>query len=259
MGGMMIPLTGNRVHAFSSLSGMDNTDKKVLADAALNAARSAGASYADVRIGRYLNQFVLTREDRVQNTVNTESYGVGIRVIADGTWGFSATNNVTTDGLVAAARQAVTIAKANAKINTEPVVLAPVEGYGEVSWKTPIEKNAFEVPIGEKVEFLLDVNNAAMQNGAQFANSRLFLVNEQKYFASTEGSYIDQDVHRIWPSFSATVVDRETGKFDSIQSLSAPVGMGYEYLDGDAGGKYNGIVTRYGSSYDMIEDATQLA
>src|SRR6056297_109448 len=259
MGGLMIPLTGNRVQAFNSLSWIDNAEKKALADAALNAARSAGASYADVRIGRYLNQFVITREDRVQNTVNTESYGVGIRVIADGTWGFSATNTVTNDGLADAARQAVMIAKANAKINSEPVVLAPVESHGEVSWQTPIEKNAFEVPIGEKVDYLLEVNNAAMQNGAQFASSRMFLVNEQKYFASTEGSYIDQDVHRIWPSFSATVVDRETGKFDSIQSLSAPVGGGYEYLDGRQEGKYEGIVTRYGSSYDMIEDATQLA
>jgi len=259
MGGLMIPLTGNRVQAFNSLSWIDNAEKKALADAALNAARSAGASYADVRIGRYLNQFVITREDRVQNTVNTESYGVGIRVISDGTWGFSATNTVSADGLAAAARQAVAIAKANAKINSEPVVLAPVESHGEVSWQTPIEKNAFEVPIGEKVDYLLEVNNAAMQNGAQFAASRMFLVNEQKYFASTEGSYIDQDVHRIWPSFSATVVDRETGKFDSIQSLSAPVGGGYEYLDGRQEGKYEGIVTRYGSSYDMIEDATQLA
>ncbi|MEJ7662805.1 MAG: hypothetical protein WKG07_26220 [Hymenobacter sp.] len=30
----------------------------------------------------------------------------------------------------------------------------------------------------------------------------MFQVNEQKYFASTDGSYIDQDVHRIWPTFT---------------------------------------------------------
>src|SRR6056297_1297808 len=258
MGGLMIPLTGNRVEAFSSLAWLDNADKKALADVALNAARSAGASYADIRIGRYLNQYLITREDRVQNTVNTESYGVGIRVIADGTWGFAATNNMTAEGIASAAEQAVMIAKANARINTEPVVLAPVESHGEVSWQTPIEKNAFEVPVGEKVEFLLEVNNAAMQNGAQFANSAMFLVNEQKYFASTEGSYIDQDVHRIWPSFSATVVDRETGKFDSIQSLSAPVGVGYEYLDGRQEGEYGGTVTRSRGTYDKLEGPPQL-
>lgn len=259
MGGMMIPLTGRRVEAFTSLAWLPNSEKKALADVALNAAKSAGATYADIRIGRYLNQYVITREDKVENTVNTESYGVGIRVIADGTWGFSSTNEVTHEGIAAAAQQAVSIAKANSSINSEPVVLAPVESHGEVSWKTPIEKNAFEVPIEEKVDYLLEVNDTAMQNGAQFANSMLFLVNEQKYFASTEGSYIDQDVHRIYPMFSATIVDRASGKFESIQNLAAPMGMGYEYLDGNSADKYDGVITRYGKSYDMIEDARQLA
>lgn len=61
--------------------------KKSLADVALNTAKSGGATYADVRIGRYLNQFISTRERRVQGITNTESFGVGIRVIAKGTWG----------------------------------------------------------------------------------------------------------------------------------------------------------------------------
>lgn len=259
MGGMMIPLIGTRVEAFSSLTGMSVSDKKALADTALNTAKMAGASYADIRIGRYLNQFIITREQQVQNAVNTESFGVGIRVIANGTWGFAATNNVTEEGIAAAARQAVNIAKANGSIQSEPVRLAPVRSHGEVSWKTPIRKNAFEVPISEKVDFLLEVNNAAMQNGASFVGSNLFLVNEQKYFASTEGSYIDQDVHRIWPTFNVSLVDRDSGTFESIQSLSSPMGMGYEYLDGNEAEKAKGVVTRYGHSYDMIEDAAQLA
>jgi TldD protein len=259
MGGMMIPLIGTRVDAFSSLTGMSVSEKKELADIALNTAKMAGASYADIRIGRYLNQFIITREQQVQNAVNTESFGVGVRVIANGTWGFASTNNVTKEGIAEAARQAVMIAKANGSIQSEPVQLAPVDSHGEVSWKTPIKKNAFEVPISEKVDFLLEVNNAAMQNGASFVGSNLFLVNEQKYFASTEGSYIDQDVHRIWPTFNVSLVDRESGTFESIQSLSSPMGMGYEYLDGNESEKAKGIVTRYGHSYDMIEDAAQLA
>ena len=79
--------------------GMDVATKKQLADMALTAARSGGASYADVRIGRYLNQFVVTRENRVQAIANTESFGVGIRVLANGAWGFAATNDVTPDGV----------------------------------------------------------------------------------------------------------------------------------------------------------------
>ncbi|MEX0719591.1 MAG: TldD/PmbA family protein [Balneolaceae bacterium] len=259
MGGLIIPLTGTRVEAFSSLVGISNADKKELADTALNAAKMAGASYADIRIGRYLNQYIITREQQVQNAVNTESFGVGIRVIANGTWGFASTNLVNKEGVAAAAQQAVKIAKANSPVQTEPVQLAPVQSHGEVSWQTPIEKNAFEVPISEKVDFLLEVNDAAMQSGAQFVGSNMFLVNEQKYFASTEGSYIDQDIHRIWPTFNISLVDRESGTFESIQSLSSPMGMGYEYLDGDDSKKAKGVITRYGDSYDMIEDAAQLA
>ena len=259
MGGLMVPLAGRQVAAFTSLEGMPVSDKKELADVALNAAKADGASYADIRIGRYLNQFVITREKNVENTVNTESYGVGIRVIVDGTWGFAATNVVTKEKIAETAKQAVIIAKANSITNSEPVNLAPVANHGEVSWKTPIKKNAFEVPVAEKVDFLLDVNDAAMQNGAQYISSMLFLVNEQKYFASTEGSYIDQDVHRIWPRFSATMVDRQSGTFESIQGLSSPMGMGYEYLDGDPAEKVEGVVTRYRNSYDMVEDAAQLA
>jgi TldD protein len=73
--------------------------------------KAAGASYADVRIGRYLNQFVITRENRVQNVANTESYGVGIRVIANGCWGFAATNDVTKEGIAKTAKRAVAVAK----------------------------------------------------------------------------------------------------------------------------------------------------
>jgi TldD protein len=238
---------------------MAASDKKKLADIALDAAKAKGATYADVRIGRYLNQFVITREDKVQNITNTESYGIGIRVIANGTWGFAATSNVTPDEIAKTAALAVATAKANSKFQTEPVQLAPTTGVGEVSWKTPIEKNSIEVPIPEKVELLMAVNATAMKNGADFVNSQLFLVNEQKYFASTDGSYIDQDIHRTWPTFNVTVIDKKTGKFETRNSLSSPMGMGYEYLSGRPEGKVAGVTTRYKQYYDMLEDVTVAA
>ncbi|MDX1450112.1 MAG: TldD/PmbA family protein, partial [Acidimicrobiia bacterium] len=259
MGTLVVPIAGGARSLLGATGPIPAGDKKTLADAALNAARAKGASYADVRIGRYLNQFLITREKKVQNIVNTESYGAGVRVIADGTWGFAATSNVDKDSLAKAAEQAVAIAKANAKIQTEPVQLAPVKGVGEVSWRTPIKKSAIEIPIAEKVDLLMDVNKKAMEGGANFVNSFLFLVNEQKYFASTDGSYIDQDVHRIWPNFNVTVVDKESGKFKSRQALSAPMGMGWEYMDGDPKEKVPGVVTNYRNSYDMLEDATNAA
>ncbi len=238
---------------------IDAAIKKKMADVALNAARSKGATYTDVRIGRYLNQYLITREDKVQNVVNTESYGMGVRVIANGSWGFAATDKLDNDGIAKAAELAVQIAKENSRLLTEPVQLAPQKGYGEVSWKTPIEKNAFEVPIKEKADLLLAVNAAATKNGASYVDSNLFLVNEQKYFASTDGSYIDQDVHRIWPVFTVTKIDSKSGKFETRESLGSPRGMGYEYLSPRASDKIQGVTTLYKDRYDMLEDAALAA
>jgi TldD protein len=262
-GAFMLPglAMGKTVSAEALLApGLDIALKKRLADAALNAAKSKGATYADVRIGRYLNQFVVTRENKVQNIVNTESYGVGVRVIANGCWGFAAIVDAKSEAQMAkAAEDAVAIAKANSKLMKEPVQLAPQKGFGEVSWKAPIMKNAFEVPIQEKVDLLLAVNNAALTNGANYVNSVMFQVNEQKYFASTDGSYIDQDIHRIYPQFNVTAIDAKTGKFQTRNALSAPMGMGYDYLQANPSDKVTGITTRYNKGYDMLEDATAAA
>ena len=260
-GSLFVPVWGHPVAAFGETAPVPAAEKKILADAALNAATQKGATYADVRIGRYLNQFITTRENKVESIVNTESYGAGVRVIADGCWGFYATDQLTPESIAHAAQEAVAIARANAaaKLLESPVQLAPQKGLGEVNWKTPIERNAFEVPIAEKADLLLAANAAALKNGANYIRSNLFQVNEQKYFASTDGSYIDQDVHRIWPTFDVTVIDSKTGKFQTRASLGTPCGRGYEYLAGKEEDKRRGIVTLYTRSYDMIEDAGEAA
>ncbi|MEN1956559.1 TldD/PmbA family protein [Luteimonas changyuni] len=259
---LALTLPGWRAIAAAELASMlDPALKRALADVALQAARDAGASYCDVRIGRYLRQSLSTRESRVQNVVNSESTGVGIRVLADGAWGFAATNALLPDAVARATRQATAIARANAGIQDSPVQLAPAPALGERSWRTPLRRNGMEVPVQEKIELLLGVNAAAMAAGADFVESNLFLVNEQKYFASTDGSYVDQDIHRIWAPFTVTAVDKASGRFRTRQGLGAPVGMGYEYLDGDASGKLQlpGGVVQYRDSYDMREDAVAAA
>lgn len=263
-GAMILPFTsfGESVDPMRLLDPlMDTAEKKKLADIALNTTKSLGATYTDVRIGRYLNQFVSTREKKVQGIANTESFGVGIRVIVNGTWGFAATNNVTADGMKKTAERAVAIAKANSKFQKQPVQLAATPAYGEVSWKTPIKKNGFEVPVKEKVDLLMATNARAMEKGASFINSQIFMVNEQKYFASSEGSYIDQDIYRILPGFNVTVTDKASGTFKNRSSFSSPVGMGYEYLDARSEDKIQspGDIILYNKSYDIIEDAGMAA
>ena len=258
LGTMLVPIFGNAVAADELLSPLADKFKKTLADTALNAATAAGASYCDVRIGRYLNQFITTRDLNVENVTNTESAGVGVRVICNGAYGFAATSDMSPDSVAAAARQAVAIAKANAKLQVEPVRLAPVKGVGEVKWATPIKKDWRAVPIKEKSELLIAANKAGLDGGANFMQSLMFQVNQQKYFASTDGSYIDQDIHRMWMPVYATAVDKATNKFRSRQGLSSPVGMGYEYLDARPEDKVKaagGVCTLYKNSYDLIEDA----
>ena len=262
LGGLLVPsYFGKAIAAEQLLTTLDLGLKKSLVDTALAAATEGGASYCDVRIGRYLRQFVITREDKVQNVVNTESSGIGVRVIVNGAWGFAATSELTAKGATTAARQAAAIARANSKSQTQPVQLAPITGVGVVGWKTPIRKNAMQVPIKDKVDLLLGVNADATNAGADFVNSTLFLVNEQKYFASTDGSYIDQDVHRIWLPFTVTAIDKASGKFRTRDGLSAPMGMGYEYLDADPAGRFAlpGGVVAYGRSYDVHADAVAAA
>lgn len=250
-----MPAFSREISIEEALTPVDVKLKKRMADVALNAAKAKGATYTDVRIGRYLRQVVATRENRVDNIANGESYGIGIRVIAAGSWGFAATDKLDDANIAKTAEMAVAIAKGNSKLMTEPVKLAPQKGHGEVSWRTPIEQNGFEVPIAEKVELLLGVNAAAMQAGAKYVNANMFLVNEQKYFASSDGSYIDQDIHRIWPTFTVTKVDAAGGKFETRNALSAPMGMGYEYLRPKADQKIKGgPVTMYKNNYDILED-----
>ncbi len=250
-----MPVFGTPILNDVVLPGLDVAVKKRMADVALNAARSAGATYADIRIQRSLNQNIATREDKVQNVGNTETSGVGIRVIANGCWGFAASSDITNESIAAAAKQAVQIAKVNSKILKQPVQLAPQKGYGEVSWKTPTEIDAFSVPIKDKIYLLLKVNDTALLNGSSFVNSAMFVIKEEKYFASTDGSYIDQDIHRLWPIFQVTKIDKASGKFQTRNSLGAPVGMGYEYLTPKESEKVHSQTTLYRNRYDMIEDA----
>jgi TldD protein len=260
LAGLMLP-HGRLIAAEQLLEPGDPALGKRLADAVLQAARGAGASYCDVRIGRYLSQGIITRERNVENVTNSESAGVGVRVIVDGAWGFAATHQRTPEQVVQAVAQAVAIARANAKVQTRRVQLAATPGVGEVSWRTPLKKNAMAVPVQDKVGLLLDINAAALGAGADYFNSTLFLVNEQKYFASSDGSWIDQDVHRIWLPFTATAVDKASGRFRTRNGLSAPMGMGYEFLDGERSGRFElpGGVVGYGHSYHPREDALAAA
>src|SRR5579883_93335 len=129
-------------------------------DRALAAAKRAGATYADVRIVRRRSEVTQTREDVVLGLRSTESYGVGVRVVAQGAWGFAATSKVEGAAAERVAVHAVEMARANAKLLTHPVELAKVAAY-KATWATELKVDPFQVPLGEKVELLLAMWRAA--------------------------------------------------------------------------------------------------
>src|SRR3712207_4994547 len=96
-------------------------DKNKVADAALDAAKKLGASYADIRINRYRTEFIQTRERQVQNIARNQNYGFGVRVLVNGTWGFAASPDVTEENARRVAQQAVEIAKANSAFQRKKI------------------------------------------------------------------------------------------------------------------------------------------
>src|SRR5204863_6604425 len=118
-------------------------DIRALAMRALDAAKSAGAQYADVRIAQYRSQFVATRERRVLGLGDTETAGIGVRTLVNGAWGFAATADLTPDTVAAVARRAVAQARQNRAAMAKPIVLAPYGPVQNGEWKTPIKVDPF--------------------------------------------------------------------------------------------------------------------
>jgi TldD protein len=200
-----------------------------LAHEALNAARGAGASYADVRIGRYRRQSIATRERQVTSLTDTESYGIGVRTLVDGCWGFAATSRMTKPGARETALNATSVSKAAREVHKRRVELAPVKPV-QGAWITPVRRDPFDVPLEEKIALLLSTNEAALKvKGVQFVNSSIASLREIKTLVSSEGTNTTQTFIRVSPSCSTTAVG--AGDFQSYEEELAPRGEGWEYVE----------------------------
>ena len=196
---------------------------------ALDAARSGGASYSDARIGRYRGSSLSTREQQIVNTSDSDSVGAGVRALVDGTWGFAATSRLTKDGVAAAAREAVGIAKANRIARDAPVQLAPTAVHKDATWKSAFAIDPFTIPVEQRAELLLRANAAAMAvKGVSFVSSGLDFTKEERSFANSDGSVIVQTVVRCAVPFQATATVR--GDFQTRTNVIAPAQRGWEYV-----------------------------
>jgi TldD protein len=205
-----------------------------LAELALDAVRSAGAEYADVRVSRHRTQTIATREQRVTGLVDNESLGLGVRVLVDGAWGFAGTGEMEREEVVRAARSAAAQARANRSALLKPVRLAPGEVHREARWRSPIAIDPFVVPVEEKVALLLEANAAALRvRGARFASSSMAFVGEEKLYLNTDGASIHQETFRSWPQLSVTAISPDGSDFQARNSTPVqPMGLGYEHVLG---------------------------
>jgi TldD protein len=220
---------------------LNSATKNELADIALALAKKLGATYGDIRINRYRTERISTRERQVQNVSLNQSFGFGVRVLVQGSWGFAACSEVTPDEVRRVTREAVEIAKANASRQRKPVQLLEVPAV-QASWKSAFAQDPFEVALEQKIATLMKINEAALAvSGVGFVNSSMAWVNEQKFYASTDGSRIEQFLIRGMPDFTVTAVDRAAGDFQTRNSLGGPQGMGYEYV----------------RNHDWVKEATQ--
>jgi TldD protein len=207
-----------------------------LARRALEAAVAAGASYADARLVAIHRENIGVRDDHVSDISRVEEYGLGIRVIVDGGWGFAATPRLDPAQVVGAAKRAVAAARTNAAllraVGGEPVRLAPAAVVRD-AWVAPFEIDPFTVPVHDKAALLLDAAKAALAvKGVKFVNAGVRCMREEKLLLTSEGSRTHQLYHRLIPSFTATAVDPRRPGFTSRDHEAAPMLAGWEYVRG---------------------------
>lgn len=200
---------------------------------AMDVARGEGADYADGRVIRTQFEAVGAREQMITQVQSTDSYGINVRALVGGSWGFAATQIFTRDAVANIAREAVAIARANNDVAPSTTVLAPVDIFPDADWVTPHSIDPFTIPIEDKAALLLRVNEEALRvNNIRFSSSGILSVKEERLLATTEGSVVRQTLMRINPSINITAISPDGSDFQSRSAVVEPAGRGYEYVMG---------------------------
>lgn len=192
-----------------------------LADRALNLAQLKGASYADIRLVRRERQAISVKNGQVSGLVQDEDQGFGVRVIADGAWGFASSSVATPQEVERIAALAVQIAKASALTKTKDVQIGPPIVH-QASYRTPVRLDPFQVSLEDKLALLMaaDAEMRAVA-GVVVAKGSLEAIRETKVFASSEGSYIEQEIIETGAGLEANAVGQ-----GEVQKRSYPNSFG---------------------------------
>ena len=197
---------------------------KELALDTLDCALRRGVSYADVRVIESRERELSTKNSRPGSVSSGESQGLGIRVLAEGCWGFAATDDLSKPGVEAAAQLAVGIARASALAKKRDVGLAP-EDKDEVTWTSPCRIDPCSVSVEEQLSLLLAVDAELRHNpGITLAQTSMAFHRSRQVFVSSLGSVIDQTRTSSGAGFEAL-----SFREDEIQKRSYPNSFGGQY------------------------------
>ena len=197
---------------------------KQIADWALGMAVALGASHAEARIVDERTRSLGTRNGRVAVASDGESLGLGVRVLANGGWGFAATQELTRKGVECCAALAVEIAKASARVQREPVRLVD-EPPAVAKWSSPCQIDPFTVPIEENFELLRKIDETLTAvEGVTLAETSMIFRRYEQWFYSSEGAVIHQTRTTTGAGFSAHAFEGDT-----IQVRSYPNSFGGQY------------------------------
>ena len=197
---------------------------KDFAHRALDTAQARGASYADVRVIGIRQRYLSTKNGHPAQVREAESFGLGIRVIAEGAWGFAATDDLNRPSVDRTAAQAVAIARASALAKKDDIRLAPEEKIVD-RWAGPCRIDPFTVPVSTCVDLLLkvDAELRAVQ-GVTLAEALMDFRRIEQLFVSSLGSEIYQVKTQTGTGFVATSFHE-----NEIQRRSYPNSFGGQY------------------------------
>ena len=198
---------------------------------ALDTATALGATYADVRVVRRLEENITVKSGRVEGVAGGESEGFGVRVIVGGAWGFAASHHLTTAEADRVAAEAVRIARASATAIRTPVTLdgrPPAQGRFE----TPVAEDPFAVPLDRKIADLLAADRAMNAvKGIAWTESVYGAQREWKTFAASDGSYTEQVITHIGAGLEANAIEGDEHQRRSYpDNGGAWASAGYEHV-----------------------------
>ena len=193
---------------------------------AVGTALVRGATYADARVMDIRQRDISTKNGAVGTVVESESLGIGVRVIASGAWGFAATDRLTREGVQACAAEAVAIAKASALAKTHNVVLASEQAYVD-TWQSPFIKDPFRIPVERQIDLLLAADKEMRRvKGVTLAEGSMSFRRIEQFFASSIGSAI----HQVKMLSGAGIVATSFAEKE-IQKRSYPNSFGGQHME----------------------------